>query len=194
MKYALITCCLFIFLVLYSQFTNQAHQGDIPCKTGLRTGGAAQRVCLMDMVVLKKNIPCSSPRNYKCLFAQVKQEYTNSKWRYYLNDVEAVAKMLDSDPMTFERVDHVETAPKCKENRKRLQEVDETLGKHNLFITDVNKVVNLVLNVEGKVVLIDFNVFPELSRYLVDKFDKHSKPLAPYKNIYGMNPLGDWIC
>ncbi len=68
------------------------------------------------------------------------------------------------------------------------------LGEVQPFITDTNKVTNLVLNSEGKVVLIDFNVFPELGRYLVDKFDPHSKPLAPYKNIYGMNPLGDWIC
>jgi len=158
----------------------------------IRTGGAAQQVCLGDKIVLKRAAPCSH-FDYKCHFIGAKQYYTNKNWWDYLNDHRAIAKMISRHPPMFQRVDHVDVPPNCVENMKRLTELDDLLGKHRMIMTDVNKINNIVLNNGGNVTLIDFNLFPLGARPMIDKYDPYSKRIDPFINLYGVLGLDEWF-
>lgn len=166
---------------------------SLTCSNGVMVSGASQDVCLMDNIVVKKIKPCDRLFGYRCHFKHIKQSYTNRKWLKVLNNHRAIAKIKKWDPLTFERTNHFDTTPNCTENLLRLTEIDNLLHKNGLIITDVNKKYNLVLNGDGNVVLIDFNIFPIMSRPLIDTFDSFSKPLSPFNNIYGIGTLEKWI-
>lgn len=130
--------------------------------------------------------------DYKCHFRGVKQYYTNRKW-YYLLHHRAVANMISLAPPQFERVDHVDVPPNCAENYQRLSELDDLLDKHGMIMTDVNQRHNVVLNAGGNLTLIDFNLFPVSMQAIIDKYDPHSRPIKPFKNMYGLDGMSDWF-
>lgn len=185
-----IICTLFLFISIYPYFipTN-----SFECIDGYVASGASQDVCLMEHVVVKKMKPCTSLSEYKCHLKHVKQGYTNRKWFEVLNNHRAIAKIKQWTPLSFERTNHVDIAPNCTENLLRLTEIDKLLYTNGLIITDVNQRYNLVLDQSGFVVLIDFNIFPAISRPLIDKFDSLSQPLSPFNNIYGIAKIDTWI-
>lgn len=175
--------CLFLNLPKSRPFTCDSPR--------VRAGGAAQNVCLGDKTVLKQARPCGN-LDYKCHFKGVKQYYTNRNWFYFLHH-RAVTKMINMDPPQFERVDHVDVHPNCVENFQRLSELDDLLGKHGMIMTDVNKHYNVVLNEGGNLTLIDFNLFPVAMQAMIDKYDLNSRPINPFKNIYGFGGMSDWF-
>jgi len=188
---------LFTLVTLFCMISSYLYLipfNTLTCSNGVMASGASQYVCLMNNVVVKQNKPCNRFLEYKCHFNHIKQSYTNKKWLKVLNNHNrAIARIKKWDPLTFERTNHFDTTPNCTENLLRLRDIDKLLHKNGLIMTDVNKRSNLVLNSDGNVVLIDFNIFPFVSRPLIDKFDSLSKPLLPFNNIYGIETLEKWI-
>lgn len=178
------------FVALYLYF---ARITEIMCDDGVLVGGASQNVCLGRNTVVKQPKTCDGIFEYKCFFRNFKQKYTNRKWFTVLNDHRAIAKIANWDPLTFERVDHVDTKPNCVENLLRLHEIDDRLSANGLIITDVNIKYNLVLDEGGNVTLIDFNIFPAITRPLIKKYDHLSQLIDPFINIYGTEPIDKWI-
>ena len=188
--------CLYFtlfFILFFSVFkTLQINSENSIVCGGVLTGGSAQQVCINDYDVTKE-IKCSIT-DFRCNYNKIKQEYTNKKWYKILNNNRAFAKLLSLTPPTFERIIHDNyTQVNCTENTKRLNEIDELLGKNNLILTDIKKLQNVFLK-NGNLKIIDFNIFPENLRFLIEKLDKYSKLLNNTSNIYGQDNLDGWVC
>ena len=94
----------------------------------------------------------------------------------------------------MERIKHNSTVkPDYAYNMEKMEMLDEMLNMNNHIAMDVHPNTNVLLDDDGRLHIVDFNLMPSWTRPYIDRYEERCVQLHPFKNIYGGQNVFQWI-